>query len=186
MLSHEEIISLTKEYSGEWGIYHSERLLHMVSILGEGMEYNREAVWLAAYLHDWGGYEKWSIPGVDHFIRSREVAEEFLSEHGYPEGLSKLVLECIEFHHGGDPNRSIESILLTDADALDLLGVVGVCRVFAMNYRDLKSGWEWVKRWREKNLSVITLEKTKQMAAERAKETDELLKAFEAETFGLF
>ena len=186
MLARQEIEKLTLEYGGEWGINHSKRLLHLVSILGEGMDYNEEAVWLAAYLHDWGGYTPWMTQGVEHEVRSVEVAREFLEKNRYPEELSELVLECIGCHHGGPADRSIESILLTDADALDLLGVVGVMRICCMVPRNLGGAYAAVKKWRERETAAICLEKTRQIAAKRIEETDEMLRAFEEETFGMF
>lgn len=186
MMDRAEIAQLTQEYGGNWGTKHTERLLHLVPILAEGREYNEDAVWIAAYLHDWGGYQKFYNPEVQHYDRSAEVAREFLTERDCPLDLKKLVIECIENHHGGDPNRSIESRLLTDADALDLLGVVGAARTFAMNSRDIKGGYDWVKKWREKCLAAITLPKTKELAEKRVAETDEFLRVFEEETFGIF
>ncbi len=127
-IDRDEIIRLTEEYDGPWGINHTRRLLHLIAVIGEGQSYDSEVVWVSAHLHDWGGYSPWAQAGVDHALRSKQVAETFLAERNYPEDFKARVLECIEFHHSGDPNRSIESILLSDADALDFLGVVGVMR----------------------------------------------------------
>ena len=78
-----------------------------------------DAVWVAAHLHDWGAYTPWAQKGVDHTERSLQVAEAFLTEKGYPEAFKKLVLECIEFHHGVGSDRSTEALLMRDADSLD-------------------------------------------------------------------
>jgi len=185
-VKHEEIAALTFEYGGDWGVCHSERLLKIISIIGEGIEYNTEAVWLAAYLHDWGGYSQWMKEGVEHYDRSAEVAKDFLTENGYDAELVDLVVECIANHHGGKPDRSIESILITDADALDLLGVVGACRCFAMCPRNITNGYKTVKKYRDISTAAITLDKTREMAEIRIKETEEILKKFEEETFGIF
>jgi hypothetical protein len=147
-IDKDEIVRLTEEYGGEWAINHTRRLLHLVSLIGKGQEYNADAVWLAAHLHDWGGYAKWARPGVSHATRSRQVAEAFLAEKGYSKDLIELVLECIELHHTGDPDKSMEAILLSDADALDFLGVVGILRDFSKNPRDLKKGYETTKKRR--------------------------------------
>ena len=56
MIGHEALENLTLEYGGEWGRQHSLRLMHLVKMLGEGMEYDAETVALAAWMHDWGGY----------------------------------------------------------------------------------------------------------------------------------
>jgi len=186
MLDHDEIINLTQEYGLDWGMNHTKRLLHLIPILADGREYNEEAVWLAAHLHDWGGYAKFAKPGVEHYDRSVEVARDFLAERDCPEGLKELVLECIQHHHGGDPNRSIESILLADADILDLLGVVGFARCFGLAPRSVKTGVMLVKKFRDGGVKGMILPKTKELAAERLKETDELLKKLDEETFGIY
>lgn len=184
-MNHEEISKLTLEYGAEWGVNHSERLIRLVSIIGEGIEYNREAIWLTAYLHDWGAYQPWIKPGMQHYDRSEEVAREFLTERGCPMDLMELVLECIKCHHGGNPNRSIESRLFTDADALDLLGIVGAARIFAMNPRNLQAGFDALKRYRDMSIKAISLDKTHEIAKKRIEETEQFIRAFEEETFGI-
>ena len=61
-IDRDEITRLTEEYGGQWGINHTRRLLLLISIIGEGLEYNADAIWLAAHLHDWGGYSPWAQP----------------------------------------------------------------------------------------------------------------------------
>jgi hypothetical protein len=105
--------------------------LYLISIIGKGQNYHAEVVWIAVHLHDWGGYAKWMETDMEHALSSRQVAEAFWAEKSYPESLLGPILECIESHHSGDPHRSIEAILLSDADALDFFGVVGVLRDFS-------------------------------------------------------
>ena len=182
----DEIVRLTEEYGGQWGINHTRRLLQLIAIISENLEYDHEVVWLAAHLHDWGGYSPWAQAGVDHAVRSRQVAETFLHEKGYPPELIETVLECIEQHHQGGANRRIELILLSDADALDFLGVVGVLRDFAKKPKDLRDGYKTVRARMEKLPKVICLPKTKEIAGQRLPEMESLLSTFEAETFGWF
>ncbi len=186
MLTHEQIIEITREYGGDWALMHAERLLKLISMLDEGIEYDREAVWVAAYLHDWGGYAKWAKPGVEHYDRSAEVAGEFLCENGYPEDFSRLVLEIIRYHHGGPADRSVESKLFTDADALDIIGVAGTVKVFGICGRDLRTGYAAAKRYRDMSMQAITSSRARQLADQRVKETNELLRLFQEETFGLY
>ncbi len=186
MRSRDEIVELTSEYGGAWAVNHSRRIIHMVSVLAEGRPYNEEVIWMAAYLHDWGAYTKFALAGVEHFLRSKEVAQAFLDEHEYPEDLADGILECVEFHHGGAPHRRFESILFTDADALDLLGVVGTLRIFSMMPRDLRGAYERVQSWRDMSIAALRLEKSRTLAARRVAETDLMLRTFEEETFGLF
>ncbi|MDR3574308.1 MAG: HD domain-containing protein [Anaerolineaceae bacterium] len=181
-----EIERLTEEYGGQWGINHTRRLLQLIAIIGEGHEYDADVVWLAAHLHDWGAYGPWPKAGVDHAVRSKQVAEPFLREQDFPPELIELVLECIEQHHQGGANRRIESILLSDADALDFLGAVGVLRDFSKKPNDLRAAYKMVRTRMEKLPKMICLAKTKEIAAKRLQEMESLLAAFEAETFGCF
>jgi uncharacterized protein len=185
-VSISKIEDLTEEYGGQWGIDHTKRLLKIISIIDEGLTYDREAVTLAAYLHDWGAYPKWIEPGVDHAIRSRQVGEEFLIENGCEKDLMGLVLECIEYHHSATLNNSIEAILLSDADALDFLGAVGTLRDFSKNPKDLRKANETVKDRRNKLQKRLLLEKTREIASNRINFMDQLLRVFEEETFGYF
>ena len=185
-IDHEEIARLTEEYGGEWGINHTRRLLQLISIIGEGIEYNRETVWLAAHLHDWGAYSRWAQAGVDHAMRSRQVAQEYLTVRQAPKDLIEPILECIEYHHRGDPGRRIESILLSDADALDFLGSVGILRDFAKKPKDLRGAFETIKGRREKLPHMLSLEKSREIAARRIENMDFILDAFMEETFGHF
>ncbi len=185
-IDKEEIVRLTEEYGGHWGINHTRRLLQLISIVGEGQDYNADVVWLAAHLHDWGGYAHWAQSGVNHALRSKQVAQVFLTERGYPEDFVSLVIECIEYHHSADPNRSIEARLLSDADALDFLGVVGVLRDVSKNPKDLRKAYAATKGRREKLPGTLCLERSVEIAAERIKAMDDLLARFEEDTFGYF
>jgi uncharacterized protein len=158
----------------------------LISIIGEGQKYDAEVTWIAAHLHDWGGYPKWAQKGVDHALRSRQVAEEFLVEKGCAPELITPILECIEYHHGSDPHRRIEALLLSDADALDFLGVVGVLRDFSKKPGDLRKAYEVVQARKEKLRQSICLESSRVIAARRLEAMERFLSTFEEETFGYF
>ncbi len=182
----EEIARLTEEYGGAWGVCHTRRLLHLIEIIGAGLDYDRDVVWLAAHLHDWGGYAPWAQEGVDHAVRSRQVAEAYLAEHGFPQATSGRVLDCVAFHHQAGADRPIEALLLRDADALDFLGVVGVLRDFSKNPKDMRKACETARKRREKLPGILCLEKSRSLAAERVAQMDELLASFERDTWGNF
>lgn len=185
-IDHDEIARQTEKYGGQWGLNHTRRLLALISIIGEGLTYNSEAVWIAAHLHDWGAYPAWAEKEVDHAIRSRQVAEAFLAQRSCPAALKALVLECIEFHHTGGCQLRLESILLREADILDFLGVVGVLRDFSKNARDLRKAFS-ISQVRLKSLpGLLSLPKAKAMAERRVAEMEELLGRFETDSFGYF
>lgn len=181
-----KVSGLTEEYGGQWGINHTKRLLKLISIIGEGLHYDLEAVTIAAYLHDWGGYAKWVKPEINHAIRSRQVAEEFLTGIGFEEHLLELVLECIEYHHSATGDNSIEAILMSDADALDFLGTVGILRDFSKNSKNLRKAYETVLDRRNKLLKSLLLDKARELARTRINFMDQVLRSFEEETFGYF
>jgi uncharacterized protein len=182
----DEIVKLTEESGGQWGINHTRRILRLVSLIAGGARYDDEAVWVAAHLHDWGAYSRWAKSGVDHAVRSVEVAGEFLQERGYPEPATDLVLECIRTHHSGDPNRSFEAVLLSDADGLDFLGAVGVLRDFSKSPRDLRGGYEAARKRALRVPKLLCLERSREMAVPRIAEMEEFLSAFERDSFGYF
>jgi hypothetical protein len=109
-----------------------------------------------------------------------------LKERNYPDDFAALILEIIETHHSGAPARSFEAILLSDADALDFLGGVGVLRDFSKNPNELRKAYDITRKRQASLPGKILLDKSKEIAAVRLKEMDALLNAFEAETFGCF
>jgi uncharacterized protein len=185
-IDKDDIARLTEQYGGQWGLNHTRRLLQLISVIGAGQTYDPDIVWLACYLHDWGGYVPWAKEGIDHAARSKQVAETFLGEREYPAGFKSRVLECIEFHHNGNPNRSIESILISDADALDFLGIVGVLRDFAKNPKDMRKAFQTSKKRRKAIPRTLLLQKSREIAAKRIEEMDTLFSTFEDETQGYF
>lgn len=185
-IDRDEIERLTAEHGRVWGINHTRRLLKLVEQIGTGLDYNREAVWIAAHLHDWGAYSPWAQKGVDHAARSVEVAGEYLDAHNCPADLRALILECIALHHTADSDRSIEATLLRDADGLDFLGAVGVLRDFSKNPRDLRAAYDQVQKRRQAVPMMLQLAGARAIAEKRIRDMDALLEQFEDDSFGCF
>src|SRR5690348_17223820 len=114
-----KIAALTEEYGGEYAIGHAHRLIRLVELIAGDLDYDHDAIWLAAHMHDWGTFPRWSSEGVNHTVRSRQLAEEHLRKLKCPAAVFNRVLEAIEYHHGGADERCVEALLLRDADALD-------------------------------------------------------------------
>ncbi len=186
IIDRDELMQLTEQYGGSWGINHTRRLLQLIAIIGEGQSYNADALWVAAHLHDWGAYGKWAQPGVDHALRSRQVAEAFLAERDYLPDKAKLILDCIEFHHAENSARCLEVQLLSDADALDFLGVVGVLRDVSKNTKDLRQAYDISRKRRGKLPGLLCLARSKDVAVQRLADMDALFAKFEADSFGCF
>jgi uncharacterized protein len=186
MLDMKELIELTLHYGGEYGLNHTKRILKIIDFIGEKYSYNREVVDIAAYLHDWGGYAPWKKENVDHAIRSAEAAREYLGERFINEDHIKHILECIENHHNGRKNKSIEARLLSDADGIDFIGTIGFAREFSTKPRELKKAFESAKARIDKVKAVICIEESEPIVKERIERMTLLFKQFEEETWGLF
>jgi uncharacterized protein len=185
-INRDELEHLTTDYGGAWGINHTRRLLQLIALIGEGHSYNADALWVAAHLHDWGAYGKWAQPGVDHALRSRQVAEAFLAERSYPPDETNLILDCIEFHHADNSTRCLEVQLLSDADVLDFLGVVGVLRDFSKNAKEMRQAYDISRKRRAKLPGMLCLARSKEVAVQRLADMDALFAKFEADAFGCF
>jgi uncharacterized protein len=195
-MNRKEIERLSYEYGGQWIVSHAERLLKLTAMAGKGLEYDRDIVWMAAYLHDWGACPKWAREGVSHSTRSCEVAGAYLAKSNCPKKVSAAVLEAIRFHHGGSAERSIEAVLISDADALDSLGVLGVVKEFAMIPAELggdyalpgafglREAFERIRMRRENLPRLLRLEKSRALAAERLADMDRIFALIERDALG--
>jgi uncharacterized protein len=196
VINRKRLAALTEEYGGDWAVQHAQRLIRLVEIVGEGLEYNPEVIWIAAHLHDWGTLPRLASQRVSHAQRSCELAEEYLTKAKCPKAIRDAVLEAIEFHHGGADHRCVEAVLLRDADALDGMGAIGVLREFAMVPTEVSAcysipvGWglrgalERTRMRMENNPGMLRLPKSKALARQRAREMRQILEAFDRESFG--
>ena len=110
-----EIEQITAAEGEQWGLPHVRRLLLRGEQIAGALAYDAEAFAFAVYLHDWGAFPRWRQPGVDHALRSRQVAEEeILSLTLLTEGQAADVLEAIERHDFRDqqPVRASVALLL--------------------------------------------------------------------------
>jgi len=116
-----------------WGWRHSERnyVLGKALARAEGLTVDADVLFAAAFLHDWGGIAPFASPGVDHAVRSVELAEPFLTEAGFPMEKFPAVRAAILGHMYDKEPEGPEAVVLHDADALDFLGGLGAARLLA-------------------------------------------------------
>ena len=116
-----------------WGVRHSERnyLLGVALARAEGLAVDEDVLFAAAFLHDWGGIAPFAVSGVDHAVRSVELAEPFLTEAGFPMEKFPAVRAAILGHMYDKEPEGPEAVVLHDADALDFLGALGAGRLLA-------------------------------------------------------
>lgn len=114
-----------------WGWRHSERdfLLARRIAREEGLAIDEDVLFAAAFLHDSGAIPPFAKEGVDHAVRSVELAEPLLRKAGFPMAKYPAVKAAILGHmFDTEAGSGAEAIALHDADALDFLGATGIAR----------------------------------------------------------
>ena len=183
----EDIEKLTVEYGEGWGFAHVRRVLSLIEQIGAGMAYDQEAIRYAAYLHDWGAFPRYYQPGINHALRSRQIAEtEILPHTALSPATRSLILEAIELHdyRNTQPARSPEALLLREADFLDFLGIIGIVREFAWGPNDLQLCYERVEARKAGVQGRFTIPAAQTIAEQRIAEMDQVLARLKEESQG--
>ena len=171
-----------------WGWTHSERdyLLATDIAAREGLAVDTDILFAAAFTHDIGAIGEFQKDGVDHAVRSVEIAEPLLKEAGFPPEKLAAVREAILGHmHDKAPGKGSEAILLHDADTLDFLGSVGIARRLAVTgtATDYSVGVGRIKEFADKLPGRLVTRTAKAMAGPRVEEMRRFLATLDAETF---
>ena len=116
---------------------HVERVFKLCQILAKSYaKVDYDVLIPAALLHDIARYkEDQDATGtIDHTVLGAKMAGEILLNLGYPEDKIKAVKYCIENHRfrGRGTPKTLEAMILFDADKLDVLGAIGVARSFVI------------------------------------------------------
>ena len=171
-----------------WGWTHSERDYRLAREIAarEGLAIDGDVLFAAAFTHDIGAIGDFQKEGVDHAVRSVEVAEPLLREAGFPPAKLPAVRAAILGHmHDKVPGRGTEAILLHDADTLDFLGTVGVARRLAVTgtATDYSAGVARIAEFADKLPGRLVTNSARAMADPRVQEMRHFLATLDAETF---
>ena len=119
--------------------FHVERVYKLaLRIAGEvGQPVDLDVLRAASLLHDVARAMEDDGLVDDHAREGARIAREILMRVGFPRDKIEKVAYCIEVHRfrSGVRPETIEAQILQDADRLDMLGAVGIARVFA------RAGW---------------------------------------------
>jgi uncharacterized protein len=181
-----DLVEMTHAEGDAWRLSHARRVLRLTELIGQGLEYDAAAVAIAALLHDWGGYSRFKQPGVEHALRSRQVAEEMiLPRMDLPAATVPIILEAIEYHDYRDtrPVNSTEALLLREADFLDFLGIIGLVREYGRGPADPVTAYERVLARREAIQDRFTLPIARELAAIRLNRLQQCLQWLQEESF---
>ncbi len=164
---------------------HQERLYALTRAVGQGLTYDDDVVFAAAWLHDLGVFighrpeELVALANWDMIGYAVGRVPELLKGFGFPEGKIPQVLDVIREHQPSGNPAQIEGIIIRDADILEQLGAVGILRTVSKIGRDTRfQTFPDALRVLQKNADNLVGELRLPAARELAKPRLELLKAF--------
>jgi uncharacterized protein len=123
---------------------HQPRLYALTQLVGQGMSYDDDVVYAAAWLHDLGVFighrpeDPEALSRWDNVIYAMNQAPAALARCGFPATKVAQVVEAIRTHQPHLTPTSVEATILRDADILEQLGAIGILRVVAKVGRDTR------------------------------------------------
>jgi len=123
---------------------HQPRLYALATKIGEGMDYDDDVLFAAAWMHDLGVFlghrpqDPAKLSAWNHVPYTIERSRELLKGWGFPEGKLDQVAEAIRYHQSKDDPKTLEAVLLRDADILEQLGAIGAMRMIVKVGRDTR------------------------------------------------
>ncbi len=121
-----------EEVHGSHGWFHVERVFNLTKHICEKEKADFSIAGTAALLHDLARKQEDEGLVEDHAVAGAEKSKEILKSLGYGKEFAEKVSYCIEVHRfsKGIKPETLEAKILQDADRLDVLGAIGVARVF--------------------------------------------------------
>jgi uncharacterized protein len=123
---------------------HQPRLYALTQLVGQGLVYDDDVVYAAAWLHDLGVFvghrpeDPVELSRWDNVAYAMKQAPAALLQSGFPTTKVAQVVEAIRTHQPHLDPSAIEGTILRDADILEQLGAIGILRVAAKIGRDTR------------------------------------------------
>ena len=116
---------------------HVERVYNLAVRIAKQENADLDVVKAAALLHDVARAMEDEGKIEDHAMEGAKMARKMLEEVNFPKEKIDEVIHCIEAHRfkKGMEAESLEAKILQDADRLDIIGAIGLARVFT------RGGW---------------------------------------------
>lgn len=104
---------------GAW-TYHIKSVIKYSKLLAEKLNADIEICELSAILHDYASVKDYNNLYKEHHIHSAQLAEEILTQLGYPNEKIQRIKHCIIAHRGSKdiPRETIEAEVIATADAM--------------------------------------------------------------------
>jgi uncharacterized protein len=118
--------------------FHVERVYNLDVRIAKEENADMDVVKAAALLHDIARAMEDEGKIEDHAVEGAKMARKVLEEVNFPKEKIDKVINCIKVHRFRKRVNieDLEAKILQDADRLDIIGAIGIARVFA------RGGWE--------------------------------------------
>jgi uncharacterized protein len=171
---------------------HQPRLYALACRIGEGMEYDDDILFAAAWMHDLGVFlghrpeDREQLARWEHVTYTIARTRELLPGWGFPVEKLAGVEEAIRTHQAKDEPVLVEAVLLRDADILEQLGAIGIMRAVVKVGRDTRyetfsSVIPVLRRALEQLPRQLCLGISKELAAPRVEHIRSFIASVEAE-----
>jgi uncharacterized protein len=164
---------------------HQPRLYALTRLVGEGLSYDDDVVYAAAWLHDLGVFvghrpeDPGELAAWDNVGYAMKQASAVLLQSGFPTTKVVEVVEAIRTHQPHLTPAALEGTILRDADILEQLGAIGILRVVAKIGRDTRySTFTDAAATLRKNLAELPIKLVLETAKTLARPRVALLTAF--------
>jgi len=146
------------------GYEHSYRVYHLSREIGDNLEYEDDILHASCFLHD-------IQMSLGHPQSSAEKARAILQETGFKPAKISRVYSAILNHMPGGKAESTEGKLLHDANLLDSMGAIGICRLsigsfFWHHYKTMEDVLAYLKEWLA-HAENFYFQKSKEMAKDK-------------------
>ena len=117
--------------------YHIERVYNLALRIAKEEKADTDTIKAAVLLHDIARAQEDEGTITDHASEGARMARKILTEANFPANKIDNVIHCIETHRFRKrlTPKTLEARILQDADRLDIIGAIGIARVFT------RGGW---------------------------------------------
>jgi len=132
-----EIYEYFDEDSSGHDIFHLKRVLNLALQIQAVEKGDIFVIGIAAFVHDIHRFMQGKQKKYIELKESLPIVEKLITPLGLSERQRLQILTVVECHEeysfskGGLTNRTLETMIVQDADNLDAIGAIGIARVFA-------------------------------------------------------